>query len=65
MAEIKKIEPVSAYPQEEGCYLRGNEDPPKLAAVIDDEEENLNCYRRVRNEIKAYVETLPESLKGL
>lgn len=27
------------------------------------EEEALNCYRHVRDEIRAYVETLPDSLK--
>jgi len=38
------------------------EDPPRLAAQYEDEEEKLNCYRRVRDEIKAYVETLPDSI---
>ena len=38
---------------------RGFDDPPKLALVIDDEEEVMSHYRRVRDEIKAFVETLP------
>ncbi len=35
------------------------DDPPKLAVNIEDEEARLACYRRVRDEIKAFVETLP------
>jgi len=41
----------------------GFDDPPKLAAQVEGEEEKLNCYRRVRDEIKAFIETLPEGLK--
>jgi len=44
----------------------GFDDPPKmareLAAQGASEEEQLDCYRRVRDEIRAYVETLPEAL---
>lgn len=39
------------------------DDPPKLARSAKTEEEALNCYRRVRDEIRAYVETLPQSLE--
>ncbi len=41
----------------------GLDDPPKLAKDAGMEEDALNCYRRVRDEIRAYIETLPESLK--
>ena len=41
---------------------RGFDDPPALAETADDEEQALEHYRRVRDEIKAFVETLPESL---
>jgi arsenate reductase (thioredoxin) len=37
-------------------------DPPKLAADAKTEEETLSHYRRVRDEIRQYIETLPESL---
>jgi len=37
-------------------------DPPKLAAEASGEAEAMDCYRRVRDEIRAFVETLPESL---
>jgi arsenate reductase len=40
----------------------GFDDPPKLAATARDEEEAMVHYRRVRDEIKAFVERLPESL---
>jgi arsenate reductase len=43
----------------------GFDDPPKLAPDAKSEEEALAPYRRVRDEIRAFVETLPESLKGL
>ena len=42
---------------------RGFDDPPKLAKSAKTEEEALGHYRRVRDEIKAFVETLPDSLK--
>ncbi len=41
----------------------GFDDPPKLAAQITGDEEKLNCYRRVRDEIKAFIETLPGGLE--
>ncbi|MBN1553142.1 MAG: arsenate reductase ArsC [Phycisphaerae bacterium] len=41
----------------------GFDDPPKLARQARTPEEALTCYRRVRDEIRAFVETLPESLE--
>ena len=40
----------------------GFDDPPRLAAACESEAEKLDCYRRVRDEIKKFVETLPQSL---
>jgi len=40
----------------------GFDDPPKMALDVDGEEEKLNCYRKVRDEIRAFVETLPGSV---
>lgn len=37
----------------------GFDDPPKLAARLEDEEEKLNCYRRVRDEIKNFIAGFP------
>ncbi len=45
----------------------GFDDPPKLAAHLAaagaDESEQLDCYRRVRDEIKAFVTKLPKALE--
>jgi arsenate reductase len=41
----------------------GFDDPPKLAKTAATEEEALGPYRRVRDEIRAFVETLPQSLE--
>ena len=41
----------------------GFDDPPKLAQNAKTEEETLDHYRRVRNEIRAFVETLPGILR--
>ena len=41
---------------------RGFDDPPKLAQEDATEEDALDHYRRVRDEILAFVETLPEAL---
>jgi arsenate reductase len=40
----------------------GFEDPPKLAREIEDDAGKIEPYRRVRDEIKAFVETLPAGL---
>ncbi|HSL84931.1 MAG TPA: arsenate reductase ArsC [Thermoanaerobaculia bacterium] len=40
----------------------GFDDPPRLAAGETDPERALDPYRRVRDEIRAFVETLPDAL---
>ncbi len=40
----------------------GFDDPPRLARGAASEEEAMTHYRRVRDEIKAFVETLPGGL---
>ena len=40
----------------------GFEDPPKLAANAGSEEEAMGHYRRVRDEIRIFVEKLPDIL---
>ena len=44
----------------------GFQDPPKMAKELAEkggsEEEQLDCYRTVRDKIKAFVETRPGSL---
>jgi arsenate reductase (thioredoxin) len=41
----------------------GFEDPPQLTKDLPDGEAKLAIYRRVRDEIRKFVETLPEGLK--
>jgi arsenate reductase len=45
----------------------GFNDPPQMARELAQqgasEEEQLECYRQVRDEIRAFVETLPGSLE--
>ena len=40
----------------------GFDDPPRLVKEAGSEEEVLVCYRRVRDEIRTFVESLPEIL---
>ena len=46
----------------------GFDDPPALALELAakglDEEAQLDCYRRVRDEIRAFVESLPKALES-
>ena len=43
---------------------RGFDDPPKLAQCARNEEEALVHYRRVRDEIRDYIQTFPDSLES-
>ena len=40
------------------------DDPPRLAREAASDEEAMSHYRRVRDEIRDYVKTLPEALNG-
>ena len=44
----------------------GFDDPPKMAAMLAeqgaDKEEQLDCFRKVRDDIRAFVEKLPGNL---
>ncbi len=41
---------------------RGFDDPPRLAAGAASDDEAMPHYRRVRDEIRAFIETLPASV---
>jgi len=56
-------ESCPVFPATTRVIHQGFDDPPQLAKQAKTEEEVLDCYRRVRDEIKAYVLTLPESLE--
>ena len=51
-----------AFPGQAKVVHVGFDDPPKLAANAQTEEESLSHYRRVRDEIKAFVQQLPVGL---
>ena len=42
----------------------GFDDPPRLAATARTREEALEHYRRVRDEIRAFIQGLPEGFHG-
>jgi arsenate reductase len=52
------------FPAKTKLIHRGFDDPPKLSAGAKDEEEAMAHYRRVRDEIRAFVERLPEAIKA-
>ncbi len=51
------------FPGNTRTIHHGFDDPPRLAAKAAGEEEGLAHYRRVRDEIKRFVETLPALLQ--
>ena len=51
------------FPAKTRLLHRGFDNPPKLAEGTKDEEETMGHYRRVRDEIRAFVEKLPEALE--
>ena len=52
------------FPGKAKVVHRGFDDPPRLAQHATNEEEALNHYRRVRDEIRTFVETLPQNLES-
>jgi arsenate reductase len=51
-----------AFPGKAKIVHRAFEDPPFLARAAATEAEALEQYRRVRDEIREFVESFPESL---
>ena len=41
----------------------GFDDPPKMAQAFTDEDQKLDCYRQVRDEIRRFISTLPGKLE--
>jgi arsenate reductase len=50
------------FPAKTKLMHRGFDDPPRLSEGEMDDDKALNHYRRVRDEIKAFVENLEEEL---
>ena len=58
-------EACPVFPGQAKVIHKGFDDPPRLAAAATSEEEAMGHYERVRDEIRVFVETLPEGLEGL
>lgn len=50
------------FPAKTRLIHRGFDDPPRLAETARSEEEAMSHYRRVRDEIRAFVESFPEGV---
>ncbi len=50
------------FPGKAKIIHKGFDDPPRLAAGATTEEESLEHYRRVRDEIRDFIMTLPKNL---
>ena len=55
-------EACPVFPGKAKAVHVGFDDPPRLAAGARTEEERLAPYRRVRDAIRAFVETLPDAV---
>jgi arsenate reductase len=55
-------ESCPVFPRRAKVIHAGFDDPPRLAAGAKTEDERLAPYRRVRDEIRAFIEILPDSL---
>jgi len=56
-------ETCPVFPGKAKIIHHGFDDPPFLAKSVDTEEEKLNIYRRVRDEIRDFVNQLPNNLE--
>lgn len=52
------------FPEKTRVVHVGFDDPPRLAAGAQTEAERLAPYRRVRDQIRAFIESLPEALQS-
>lgn len=57
-------ETCPVFSGEAKVIFAGFEDPPKLAQELEDEAQKLDCYRRVRDEIREFVMGMPDVLKN-
>ncbi|MBN1496538.1 MAG: arsenate reductase ArsC [Spirochaetes bacterium] len=51
------------FPGKTKVVHRGFDDPPELAKAAASEEEALFHYRRVRDEIRSFIEQMPRSIQ--
>lgn len=53
------------FPQKARVVHKGFIDPPRLAKEAKSEKEALDIYRKVRDEIRDFIKSLPASLDSL
>lgn len=58
----RAAESCPLFPGKARVVHHGFDDPPRLAKAAANAEAVLDCYRLVRDEIRAFVATLPASL---
>ncbi len=58
-------EACPAFPGNARIFHKGFDDPSRLAAMAVSDEEAMGHYERVRDEIRAFVESLPDGLDRL
>lgn len=51
------------FPRKVKVVHVGFDDPPRLAKEAETEEERLDIYRRVRDEIREFVSRLPDNVR--
>ena len=51
------------FPRKVKMVHIGFADPPRLVEQAKDEQEALNSYRRVRDQIRQFIESLPDALE--
>lgn len=51
-----------SFPPEVNVICQSFDNPPELVRNLEDEEDQLAVYRRVRDEVKSFIEKLPEKL---
>lgn len=51
------------FPGEGKVVHAGFDDPPALAKAVETEEEKIDIYRRVRDEIRLFIEGIPGNLE--
>ncbi len=58
------LEACPVFPGSARVIHRSFDDPPRLALGAKDDDEALPHYRRVRDEIKEFVQRLPHIMEG-
>ena len=50
------------FPGKAKIIHAGFDDPPKMAKLFNNPKQKLDCYRKIRDEIRDFVINLPENL---